>query len=225
VGETCPEANLRTPTGAPLNLTGTWQADDFGTFSVAQRESCLHWLGMSPGFPDAGVPAGSWWTQVYVGEIGSDFGVRGEWSDVPYLYDYGSSEVPNSGELLLQIGFFEDDQGDERPTLHFVDVRGGDGYGGRNWVPMDAMPPIAEYEGTYRYEGSCPSVELNGQLYELVQFEYDFAEGGQLLDDGQVAARPGDPMRVEGQIWPDPDAEREGCQPLLFLAWEVEPLP
>ena len=222
----CPEVDLRTPDGERLDLTGTWQADDFGTFYLAQREACLHWLGMSPALAEFGAEfgaeAGDLWTQVYVGQIGSDFRVNGEWSDVPYRDD-DPSWMPNSGELLLSIGFFDDDQGQEWPTLHLVEVRGGQGYGGLHWVPVQAMAPRSEHVGTYRFEAGCPSIELNGQRYELVEWLYDIAQDGQLLSDGQVVARPGDQMRIDGQIWPDPDTS--GCLPMLLLAWFFEPSP
>jgi hypothetical protein len=226
VSELCPEVDLRTPDGERLALTGTWRGDDFGEYYLAQRESCLHWLGMSSALAefgsDSGAQAGDLWTEVFVGQIGSDFRVHGEFSEVPYRIDDASWE-PYSAELVLSVGFFDDDQGQEWPTLHFVEQRGGEGYGGRHWVPVGAMPPRAEYVGAYRFEAGCPSIELNGQRYELVQWLYDNAQDGQLLSDGQVVARPGDQMRIDGQIWPDPDTG--GCLPIMLLAWFLEPSP
>ena len=97
--------------------------------------------------------------------------------------------------------------------------------GGWNWVPMEALPPREEYVATYRSgEDYCPTIEMNGQQYELVTWRHDVAASGQLLDlDGQVILRPGDQVRIDGQIWPDQDTM--GCLPLKLLAWELESLP
>jgi hypothetical protein len=218
--ELCPDVDLRSPGGRQLNLTDTWLADDFGAYYLTQRASCLHWMGMSPAL--GGSEAGDWWTNVYVGQIGSDFGVYGEFADVPYRIDYGSTE-PNSLELGLTIGFFNDEEGEEWPTLHVASPEPR--LGGWNWVPMEALPPREEYVATYRSgEDYCPTIEMNGQQYELVTWRHDVAASGQLLDlDGQVILRPGDQVRIDGQIWPDQDTM--GCLPLKLLAWELESLP
>ena len=218
--ELCPDANLRAPNGDDLRLIGRWQADDFGTYSMTQRESCLHWLGLSPAVADT--PAGGWWTNVYVGQMASDFTINGEWADVPYLYDY-PGENPNSGELTLRIDFFEDDSGAEWPSLHLVEMRYGAGYGGFNWVPEEAMPPRAEYVGIYGYS-DCPWLEVAGTRYELAEWQYEIAADGQILGEGdEIVARTGDTLRVEGQIWPT--AIPDGCLPDLLLGWNVEVAP
>lgn len=217
--ELCPEVDLRSPEGRQLNLTDTWLADDFGTYYLTQRASCLHWMGMSPAL--GGSVAGDWWTNVYVGQIGSDFGVHGEFADVPYRIDFGST-TPNSLELALNIGFLNDDQGEEWPTLHVASPEPR--LGGWNWVPMEALPPREQYVATYRPEEDCPTIEMNGQHYELMTWSHDVAGTGQLLDeDGRVVVRPGDQVRIDGQVWPDQDTI--GCLPLRLLAWEIEPLP
>jgi hypothetical protein len=147
--ELCPEVHLRSPDGRSLNLTDTWLADDFGTYYLTQRASCLHWMGMSPAV--GGSVAGDWWTNVYVGQIGSDFGVYGEFADVPYRTDFGSDQ-PNSLELGLTIGFFNDEEGEEWPTLHVANPEPR--LGGWNWVPMEALPPREEYVATYGSGGT-----------------------------------------------------------------------
>ena len=218
--ELCPEVQLRAPSGDRVRLTGTWFADDFGDYFITQRASCLHWLGMNAARED--VPAGEWWTNVYVGQIASDFSVHGEWADVPYRSFYSEGEQPNSGEIVLNIDFFADDLGTEFPALHMVEVRdNAGGYGGANWIPTTAMPPRSEYVGTYRFEDGCPSIELSGQRYELVQNFLEIAAQGQILGDGFVVARPGDQLRVEGQIWPDPGAVFS-CKPNRMLVWNLQ---
>jgi hypothetical protein len=215
--EFCPEANLRTPNGGPVRLTGRWQGDDFGTFYMTQRESCLHWLGMSPAVAE--YSAGDWWTQVFVGQIASDFTITGEWADVPYAFDI-EDENPPSEELTLGIDFFEDEGGTEWPTLHLVEVRGESGYGTFNWVPEEAFAPRTAFVGTYGYT-NCPWLEVAGTRYELAMWQYETAANGQLLGEGsQILARPGDTLHVEGQIWPTtiPDA----CVPGVLLGWNVE---
>lgn len=216
-GELCPDVNLRTPTGEALRLAGRWLADDFGTYYLTQRESCLHWLGQSSAV--GGIPAGTWWTNVYVGQIATDFTINGEWADVPYRNDDEGVNL-NSGELTLRIGFFDDDSGDAWPTLHLEEMRYGEGYGGFNWVPEEAIPPAAAFVGTYGYS-DCPWLEVDGTRYELAEWQYVIAVDGQLLGEGsQIVARPGDTLRVEGQVWPTtiPD----GCLPDLLLGWNVE---
>jgi hypothetical protein len=221
-GELCPDLSLRSPSGERLALTGTWFADDFGDYFITQRASCLHWLGMSPAL--AGAAAGEWWTNVYVGQIESDFSVHGEWADVPYLTDYSNFE-PNSGEIVLRIGIFEDESGVEWPALHMVEVRDSrGGYGGANWAPSQAMPPHAEYVGAYRYEDGCPVLEVGGQRYELVLAQYWVADQGQILDDdAYVVARPDDEVRIDGQIWPDSDTSLTcSSLPNRLLAWGLQ---
>lgn len=217
----CPPLSLRMPSGERLNLTGTWLADDFGTYYLTQRASCLHWLGMSPAVGESA--AGDWWTNVYAGRVRTDFSVAGPWADVPYV-GYSEGQTPNSGELTLHIGFFDDDAGREWPTLHLLEQQQGGGFGGQEWVPTGSLPAPAEYVGTYGYEGGCPSLTVNGERYEIVEWQYDIADQGQLMGDGsQVLARPGDELRIEGQAWPLEDAD--GCLPDKLLAWDLDVSP
>jgi hypothetical protein len=165
-------------------------------------------------------PAGSWWTNVYVGRLESDFTINGEFADVPYGYDFVEGENPNSGELTLDLAFFDDDAGAMWPTLQLVEIRHSPGYGGEYWVPEEAMTPRAEFVGTYGFT-DCPWLEVDGERYELATWQYSTADQGQLLgDDNQVVARPGDELLVEGQVWPAPTPTT--CMPDLLLAWQIE---
>jgi hypothetical protein len=219
-GPLCPEIQLADPNGDGVQLTGQWLATDFGTYSMTQRESCLHWLGLSPAIGED--PAGTWWTNVFVGRIESDFTINGEFADVPYPYYYDEGVNPNSGELTLDLTFFDDDSGAVWPTLQLVELQYSPGYGGEYWVPEDALPPRAELRGTYGFT-DCPWLEVDGVRYELAEWQYETADQGQLLEGGQVVARPGDELLVEGQVWPAPTPTT--CVSDLLLAWHIEVAP
>jgi hypothetical protein len=223
--ELCPEVSLRTPSGQRLDLTGNWSADDFGDYDMTQRASCLHWLAKGPAVPLDDAEPGDWYTNVFVGQIGTDLSVHGEWADVPSPYEYFEGQ-PNSGEIVLEIGSFHDDLGAEWPSLHMVELRDArDGYNGENWVPTNALPPRTEYVGRYEFENGCSYIELNGQRYELNGWQYDVADQGQIMGDGaQVLARPGDELRIDGQIWPDPNINSL-CVPNKIIVWDLQVAP
>jgi hypothetical protein len=219
----CPAIDLRMPDGQSVDLTGDWQGDDFGTYYFSQVHSCLHWLGQSNVPPEE--PTGAGWTNVFTGRIAPDFTVEGPWSDLPYGFnaDLQEGEVLNSGDLKLEIDFFEAD-GITRPTLHLLEEATRFGLGGWNFVPMDALDPRAEYTGTYGFdaENDCPWLDLNGRRYELIQWQWGIAEGGQLLGErGALVARPGDQIRVDGQI--AAALRPQGCQADAMLAWDLAP--
>lgn len=221
VEEICPSVELRTPGGDELDLSGRWQANDFGEYFLSQRLSCVHWLGMSPSIDDK-TPAGSWWTQVFVGRLHSDFTMTGEWGDVPYQY-----EAPeyNAGELDFKVDFY-DQGGTQWPYVHFVGQRGGYQIGATDWVLEASLAARTEFRGTYGYDPDpgCPWLEVDGDRYEIVEWQYPIAESGQIVGEGtQIIARPGDQLRVVAQV--SPVLGFGDCQPSAMLVWDLQPLP
>jgi hypothetical protein len=222
VSEACPALDLRLPNGEPLELTGQWQADDFGIYYFSHVQSCLHWLGQSQ-IPNE-EPPGSFWTNVFIGRIESDFTVEGPWSDVPYGDVRPPDEPLNNGVLTLEIEFVEVD-GVTRPTLHLTNDATLHGVGSHDFVPLDSLDPRAEFTGTYGYDNDpvCPWLDVNGQRYELNQWQWLIAEEGQILTEDGILARPGDQIRVEAQISAPLGPLR--CQASAMLAWDLAPAP
>ena len=221
--EICPAVELRTPSGESLELSGRWRANDFGQYFVSQRLSCVHWLGMSPSV-DEETPAGSWWTQVFVGRLQSDFTMTGEWGDVPYQWE---ASQYNAGELDLKVDFY-DQGGRQWPAFHLVEQRGGQPVGGVDWVLEESLPAAEEFVGTYGGtigdDGACPWIEVDGDRYEIEEWQGVIADSGQILGEGgEILARPGDQLRVVAQV--SPVLGRAHCQPSAMLVWDLQPLP
>ena len=212
----CPAIDLRTPAGDRVSLTGQWRANDFGEYYLSQHDSCLFWMGRSPALLD--LPVGHFWDNVFTGRIGSDFTIEGSWGDVPL------SDQPSlgNGELTLGIDFFEAN-GTSWPTLHLIAQRPGETFGGQDFVPEASLPALTEYVGTYGYDTpDCPWVEVDGDRYEITEWQYDIARDGQIIGDGsQVLVRPGDPIRVEAQI--SASLGPNHCQPSSMLVWDLQP--
>jgi hypothetical protein len=66
--------------GRPINLTGTWTANDGGTYWLRQVGSCLWWTGFS-GPVDSSMMGRSF-ANVFFGTI-TQMSVSGWWADVP----------------------------------------------------------------------------------------------------------------------------------------------
>jgi hypothetical protein len=216
--QACPSDELLTPAGEPLDLAGRWRANDLGEYFVSQHGSCIYWVGLGPGFEDR--KPDTWWTNAFVGHLNSDFTIDGAWGDVPYQVDVADQA---DGELTLGVGFYDQD-GRQWPSMHLVERRAGCCYLRTDWVLDASLPARAVFTGTYQYDGECPWLEVEGQGYELVQTRYYLTSDGHLLDDqNEVIARPGDEVRVEGQV--SPQLAAADCQPSAMLAWDLEPVP
>jgi hypothetical protein len=196
----CREIDISAPSGTPLDLTGTWQANDAGVYDLHQDRSCLYWLGMSN---YRGSEPGEYWTNVFYGTIRSDFTIAGHWGDVPYAPD----AAMDNGEMTLSIDF-DSSSGEEVPFLRSIEVTGG--FGGSAWVPVDSLPTAVDLEGSFGgnydhlLQTGCLWIQSGGQRYELI------GDGGWSIrgdppirvedERGQVFAREGDTLRIHGQV-------------------------
>jgi len=86
--------NVACSTDAPVtvNLSGTWTANDGGTYWVRQIGSCLWWTGFSG--PVNTVTMGRTFANAFLGTVTSKF-VSGSWADVP------RGGTTGSGTLIL----------------------------------------------------------------------------------------------------------------------------
>lgn len=97
---------------APQNMTGTWKANDGGTYYVRKIGDTVWWLGMSG-------DNGRHWTNVYKGVMNGNR-VTGEFADVPM------GSVRGRGTLVLHV-----DRGPSGSYLGFRKVEGA--FGGSRW--------------------------------------------------------------------------------------------
>ena len=243
--EACPAIDLISPGGEPLDLTGMWLADDFGTYAIRQVGSCVYWLGMSDtddgdgDQPHDAYPPGRWWTNVFSGRLSSDFLIHGTWADVPQFADGPTDE----GTMILEIAF-PPGGGDRGPSLIQVDQDRRREYFATVWYPVESVGPLSEFIGTYGFqEGTvdsslvahhaCPWVEIDGVRMEAVipLPPYLLSEDGNVLDQRQgpgqgmrLTARPGDPVRVLGRLAPYP-GPAGACAANTILVSRIWPAP
>jgi hypothetical protein len=213
----CPVIELRTARGERLDLAGQWRGSDFGEYFVSQSESCVDWLGLN----DPEVGADEPWSEVFVGHLNADFTVDGEIGSVPYQTQ---GELGSNHELTLKVDFF-DAGGQSWPTMNVIATSAGGEYlSGLDWVLESSLPPRTQYTGTYGFdEPDCPWLEVDGDRYEIVQWQYDITLTGQILgfESNQISAHPGDQLRVEAQI--SPPMGPTDCEPSAMLVWDLQP--
>jgi hypothetical protein len=101
----CAGADLRTPSGASVNLSGRWRAPSGGTFYVRQAGSCVWFVGLSDDTGMGGALATSNWVNSFFGSLSSDFTLHGSWADLLV--------APGSGVGVLDF------------RLNFAEVGGG----------------------------------------------------------------------------------------------------
>lgn len=100
-----------------VDLSGTWQADDGGTYYLRQNGSTLTWYGEEKA-------VGPRWANVFDGRISAQR-IRGGWLDVPK----GSTQ--GSGELQLEI----------RENGNVLEAtRKSGGFGGSRWTRVGYQP-------------------------------------------------------------------------------------
>lgn len=196
----CPDLDLLDPSGSAVDLTGTWQANDFGLYDLHQDGSCLYWLGMSR-YADS--EPGEYWTNVLYATIRTDFSIAGHWGSVPHLPE---SDLGN-GEITLEIGFESSADGSS-PFLRAVNATGG--FGGTAWVPVEALPAAVELEGTFGgnydhlLQTGCFWLESGTDRFELIGSGGLDIRGDPPLrvedSRGRVLARVGDPIRAQGRV-------------------------
>ncbi len=94
---------------APTQLSGVWQANDGGTYSVRRVGNTVWWLGMSG-------DGGRTWTNIFRGTLTGNL-IQGEWSDV-------RGGIGGSGTLTLRL----------TPFSQMEKVgSSGSGFGGSRW--------------------------------------------------------------------------------------------
>jgi len=109
------------PALALADLTGTWRADDGGTYYLREMNGMLHWYGEQ----DATNPR---WANVFHGKIRHGR-IQGQWMDVPKGRTVGSGDM----ELVIR---------DNGNVLEAVQKSGG--FGGSRWTRAGYQPaPVA----------------------------------------------------------------------------------
>lgn len=220
----CAPVNIVGPSGALVDLTGVWRSNDSGFYDIHQRGSCLYWMGMS-NYP--GTEPGEFWTNVFIGTVGSDFTIIGQWGDVPFNPSIPSDGL-GFGSMTLQIDFVQSGEV-ERPVLRAVSRTGG--FSGSAWVLEESLASV-ELEGIFGgnadnlLQTGCVWIESNGQRYELI------GDGGWLIridpplrvedETGRVVAREGDPLRIRGPV---SEALGTNCVENAILVEELDPTP
>src|SRR5262249_51846433 len=118
---------------AQVDLTGTWLADDGGTYYVRQLGQTVWWAGVHVEPPDNGLAFfdGLEFTNVFQGRLAGTQ-LTGEWVDVP------KGRTFQNGSLALEL---------RSPNeLHRMNATGG--FGGSRWnrVIVAVPPPIDVHE-------------------------------------------------------------------------------
>jgi hypothetical protein len=216
----CPAADITTPSGFRVRLTGVWRSNDSGVYDINQVGTCVHWLGMSQ---DVGEGAGQNWTNVFSGTIRNDLTIVGRWADVPFnpallRFNLGS------GSMMLEIDF-DETGGVERPMLRAMEASGD--FGGSEWVLEESLSAPVDLEGAFGgiEEEGCLWVEADGQRLELVgSAEWTFRNPPLSIQDGSghILARVGDPIRVRGR---ESAALGSGCADTAIVVEELDPTP
>ena len=213
----CHRVDMRTPTGEPLDLTGRWRTS-LGSYYLAQDQSCLFWMGQSAPQGDH-LAAGELWTNVFSGQISSDFVVAGPWSDVPTLPD----ATAHSGRLELGIEFFEQDDV-TWPSLRQRSQEPANLFGDWAWQPEASLSDLTTMVGTVGIDdevGWCSWIEVDGVRYELTgNVEVQGTHVFDLAEATSVGV--GETARVEGWI---AQALIGDCEATGVLVRILEPAP
>ena len=101
------------------DLTGTWSADDGGTYYIKQNGNKVWWVGGS------GFSPGTGFTNVFDGKRTGD-NIKGSWADVPL----GNNRA--NGDLSLQC-----DQDANNDILTRTSATGG--FGGSEWLKQKSI--------------------------------------------------------------------------------------
>jgi hypothetical protein len=188
---------------------------------MSQTGSCLFWVGESA--EELGNVPGASWTDVFNGQIGSDFTIVGPWSEVP-----GDGE--NHGDLYLAIRFFDQD-GATYPSLELLRhepplVGPGGGYPSEYadswWVPEETLAGTATYIGTLGVGPSdCAWLDVDGDRYELTGLM--LIQGNHIFGRDGRSADIGDQARIEGRL--GQAIASGGCSPSGIVVLDIEPAP
>jgi hypothetical protein len=111
------------------NLSGTWHADDMGTYYLRQIGSRVWWLGMSR-------DQGRRFANVFHGTFDGEF-IRGDWIDVPM----GLGGILGGGDLTLAV---------TATTTGLAKIAQAGSFGATTWTKLydaEQPPPVFEQEG------------------------------------------------------------------------------
>jgi hypothetical protein len=145
----CETLELRDPSGARIDLSGEWSANDEGQYKLKQVGDCLTWVGLSF-FEDQSL--GDSWITTFRGRIRTDRTISGEFLDV-------FSTAPGSGTLELLIADEADAYGGLTLTLTKAT---GSPFGGSFW---ERVPPPEE-EPLDPNESDAPGESGSGESSE-----------------------------------------------------------
>lgn len=109
-GAACAPIDLRSPSGARVDLTGTWRGGQNVVY-VRQVGGCVWWISLSD-FP--GQELGAQVMVMFRGDLSSDFTLQGEWMSV--VRPPGISD-PRHGIVVFEVEF-ETGAGSETVVLH-----------------------------------------------------------------------------------------------------------
>ena len=187
----CAGIDLRTPTGAGLNLTGRWRSPDAGTYYLRQSGSCVWFAGLSSGTGAPGRTGASDWTNSFLGTLHSDFTLSGEWADLPWGRSAGV------GELTWAIEFADVDDR-EAVTLQVTDATGG--FGGELLVLPEA--PVDLHVRLQDSPDCISVVSDDGEVYELLitTFLWSVSQPFALIGPGNEVIHVGDEFDLSGEV-------------------------
>lgn len=119
-------AQLSLSCGPRTQITGTWVADDGGTYRIRRIGSVVWWVGESG-------DQGQSFTNIFRGEIDGDI-IKGEWLDVRTANGFKGDT--NRGELTLEL------DGTLKSLSSFRQVSSTGGFGANRWS-FNCPPPSA----------------------------------------------------------------------------------
>jgi hypothetical protein len=105
------------------DLTGTWNADDGGTYYITQIGNSVFWAGLSG---DGVINNGLSFCNVFAGQIQGEI-LFGDWSDVP------RGVTQNNGTLSLRIT--------TNSVIKLVKINETGGFGGSSWEQDNSDVP------------------------------------------------------------------------------------
>jgi hypothetical protein len=187
----CAAVDLRTPTGANIDLTERWRSPDGGTYYLRQSGSCVWFAGFSVDTASPGGERTADWTNSYLGHLSSDFTLRGSWADLPWGNDEGV------GALDWRLTFADVD-GEEAITLEVIDQTGG--FGGEFLVIPDGREDLVVR--LQPNEACMALVADDGTDYQLISWPdgWDYTTPPGLLGPNGERITPSDSFLISGEV-------------------------
>jgi hypothetical protein len=110
----CPAIDLRSPSGEPIDLSGTWRGSNEGpNWYVFQTGTCV-WIAGSFYAPDVSPTGGplGYTTVVFDGQLGSDFIITGRWAEARRARSNPGTN--RWGSVTFEVGFGESGEAELR---------------------------------------------------------------------------------------------------------------